>query len=64
MNLLYYIEGYKSCMNDTLDYLEVCICLKIHEIIHIVKNSVHFLFLGVSRASKYFVVFDHLIIAL
>lgn len=22
MNLLYYIEGYKSCMNDTLDYLE------------------------------------------
>ena len=25
MNLLYYIEGYKSCMNDTLDYLEVCL---------------------------------------
>ena len=23
MNLLYYIEGYKSCMNDTLEYLEV-----------------------------------------
>lgn len=22
MNLLYYIEGYKSCMNDTLEYLE------------------------------------------